>query len=366
MKSSRLYLNSTPSDSTLVQGKTYFTRTEIEYALYKTQIDPQIQQTLLLASIYLMRLGCLNGFPRTTINRSLIYLNQLSLVYNFRDYCIKNICLACLFVACKAEDTVKKLKDIISTSNNLKESRFQQLFHNPNDPENQKSSSKLDTPNGSNTVTADLISTPNDGTVLDELIQLIHRYELMILELNSYNFNLDHPQTYVIKFGRIYHAPSSFIRLAWELSHFTYLSHLCLQYPPHLIACGSYVIATHLKSNLSPFLNYPTWFQTYFCEKETLYGYISQLIELLITVLKSPTSYLIVDSSISSISIMELNQIKLKLVQQGLWLEFNQFKFDEKNLYKIKIWLNIHKKLKKSTENSGEVEIRFGFQDKMP
>jgi hypothetical protein len=89
MKSSRLYLSSTPSDSTLVQGKTYFTRTEIEYALYKTQTDPQIQQTLLLASIYLTRLGCLNGFPRTTINRSLIYLNQLSLVYNFRDYCIK-------------------------------------------------------------------------------------------------------------------------------------------------------------------------------------------------------------------------------------------------------------------------------------
>jgi hypothetical protein len=63
---------------------------------------------------------------------------------------------------------------------------------------------------------------------------------------------------------------------------------------------------------------------------------------------------------------MELNQIKLKLVQQGLWLEFNQFKFDEKNLHKIKIWLNIHKKLKKSSENSSEVEIRFGFQDKMP
>jgi CTD kinase subunit beta len=60
--------------------------------------------------------------PVKTFDTAAIYYHKFRVRFPSNEYNYEDVALAALFVACKAEDTIKKSKDILCAAHNLRQS----------------------------------------------------------------------------------------------------------------------------------------------------------------------------------------------------------------------------------------------------
>ncbi|KAG0348634.1 RNA polymerase II C-terminal domain kinase beta subunit [Podila minutissima] len=188
-----------------------------EIALYR-QANVRRESCEVIAAI-----GKKIGFPQHTISTAQLLLHRFFMFHSVQDSG-NEVVMACLFVSCKVEDTIKKLKDIMIAT---------YYYRHPNatdwDSESKVSKSCLD------------ISSEGD-----EQRKRVLAYEKMVLESICFDFRIIHPYKYVIKFTKMLNASKNVARQAWNIARDSYKIGVCLEYPPHTIAAGSIYLASKL------------------------------------------------------------------------------------------------------------------------
>ncbi|KAI9307456.1 cyclin-like protein [Cunninghamella echinulata] len=167
---------------------------------------------------FMQEVGKSLGFPQTTISTSQSLYHRFYLYYSPRTYSLLEVCITCLFVGSKIEETIKKLRDIYIVAHSVRNPKQQEL-----DPEN----------------------------ISDDRLSKIIEYEKLLLEILCYNFQIKHPYEYIVKFSRkiqeIQNINGKLLaRKAYSLAIDSYRITLCLEYPAHTIAAGCLYLASKL------------------------------------------------------------------------------------------------------------------------
>ncbi|KAI7864233.1 cyclin-like protein [Spinellus fusiger] len=164
------------------------------------------------------------GFPQTTISTAQALYHRFYVYYSIRDFAPQDISVACIFVASKIEETIKKLKDVFVAVHSVKYPGSKEL-----DPEN----------------------------VSEERRRKIIGYEKLLLETLCFDFQFRHPYEYVIKFVKWIQAfqeldAKRLAYKAYELAVDSYRTSLCVEYPAHTIAAGCIYLASRLLTKEDP------------------------------------------------------------------------------------------------------------------
>ncbi|KAG0051578.1 RNA polymerase II C-terminal domain kinase beta subunit [Gryganskiella cystojenkinii] len=159
------------------------------------------------------------GFPQHTISTAQLLLHRF-FMFNAVSDSGNEVVMACLFVSSKVEDTIKKLKDIMTAT---------YLHRHPHvtdwDPESKEG---------------------------EEQRKRVLSYEKMVLESICFDFRIIHPYKYIVKFVKIMKGSKNLARQAWFIARDSYKIGVCLEYPPHTIAAGSIYLASKLTEEPFP------------------------------------------------------------------------------------------------------------------
>ncbi|KAK9480422.1 cyclin-like protein [Lipomyces japonicus] len=166
----------------------------------------------------ILNLGEYVRFPIRTMGTAMIIFQRFYLFNSIQDFpSTLDTAHACLFVACKMEDTLKKLKDIVVASYYLK-------YPNSNDL-------NLDSP------------------VLEEQRRRLIALERHVLETMSFDFRIRHPQPYIIKFCKFLNLPSDMGKTAWLVCIDSYKTLAPLKNTPAAVALACVYVACALNQS---------------------------------------------------------------------------------------------------------------------
>ncbi|KAK9461623.1 cyclin-like protein [Lipomyces oligophaga] len=159
-------------------------------------------------------------FPIRTMGTAAILFQRFYLFNSLQKFpVILDTALACLFVASKMEDTLKKLRDILLAAHRVR---------HPNGPE-----------------------IGLDSSAIEEQRRRIIPLERQVLETMSFDFRVSHPQKYIIKFCRKMNLSQQVAETAWLLMIDSYKTLAPLKYPPHAIALACLSISVSLLNDPS-------------------------------------------------------------------------------------------------------------------
>ncbi|KAK9455132.1 cyclin-like protein [Dipodascopsis uninucleata] len=183
------------------------------------------QQMKFHAFSWIMSVGNQLRFPIRTMGSAMILFQRFYLFNSLQDFpSTSETAQACLFVAAKMEDTLKKLKEILVASYYLKY------------------------PNGPN--------INMDSQIIEDQRRRIISLERQVLETMSFDFRVKHPQPYVMKFCRYLKYPVNIAELSWLIAADSYKTLVPLKNTPHTVALGCIYIAGALSnfdtSNINP------------------------------------------------------------------------------------------------------------------
>ncbi|KAF9579644.1 hypothetical protein BGW38_004019 [Lunasporangiospora selenospora] len=161
----------------------------------------------------LAALGRRIGFPQHTISTAQLLLHRFFMFHSVPDSG-NEVVMACLFVSCKVEDTIKKLKDIMTVTYTYRHPEVSDW-----DPESKEG---------------------------EEQRKRVLSYEKLVLESICFDFRITHPYKYIIKFVKLMNGSKALARQGWDIARQSYKTGVCLEYPPHAIAAGSIYLASKL------------------------------------------------------------------------------------------------------------------------
>ncbi|KAG8955834.1 hypothetical protein FRC04_006280 [Tulasnella sp. 424] len=141
--------------------------------------------------------------------------------------------MACMYVATKLHDTLKKPRDILMASYAV---RFPEL------------AAKIRVVGG---------EVEMDHNVVETDRKRIIAIERLVLEMICFNFNTRLSFSFVIKLGKVLGATKDLIKLAWHLAVDSHRTLVPLMYPPHTIALACLYLGALLTSFESPAIPAP-------------------------------------------------------------------------------------------------------------
>ncbi|KAJ9074760.1 hypothetical protein DSO57_1003415 [Entomophthora muscae] len=228
--------------------KRFFTRAEM--AASDKQFNPhtapqQLFQFRSLISAIIIRTSLQLGLPSTTINRGLHIFQLLNLFKSTaEEFSPQEIALACIFLAGKEEDTIKKLHEIIQTGEQILSRHFP--------------------------AQAQLANRKSNPQQAESLRQRCLELETHLLAVQCYQFSFVHPTHLLIHIARLLECPREIAKLAWHLTNDSFQFQFSLQYPPQVIACGSLVVAAKISSPQSPMGSDVDWTYRFACNPDDI------------------------------------------------------------------------------------------------
>ncbi|WBW71700.1 Lsk1 associated cyclin [Schizosaccharomyces osmophilus] len=160
-------------------------------------------------------------FPVRTSGLAMLLISRIQLFYSLAELPLIECATACLFVACKVEDTAKKLREIL-------------LIHF------QHKHPGLD--------------ADTHAQIIDEVKRKVLGLERMILELLCFDFRVRDPHTYVIKFAKSLNFTPNTITVAWNICTDAYRTFAPLKYPVSVIAIAALSITCKLQKLSQPII----------------------------------------------------------------------------------------------------------------
>ncbi|KAI8057032.1 cyclin-like protein [Syncephalis plumigaleata] len=192
------------------------------------------------------------GFPLTTTSTAMMLYHRFFAVHSLSAYSPQDASVACIFVACKVEETLKRLRDILAIAMQIQ----------------RKSNQPID------------VASPEFEAHRQKIINL----ERLVLQALCFDFRVRHPGGYVIKFVQKLQGSRELAHKAWTMTIESFMTTLPLQYPPHVIAVGAIETAQLIHANLRlPSLNNKNkdvpWWAPYFCRRIDVLDVCLQLVD---------------------------------------------------------------------------------------
>ncbi|KAK9465624.1 cyclin-like protein [Lipomyces arxii] len=207
--------NNDATISVVQLSRPYLTSSQIKSLVQQTNNSARDLQPKLQAFSLILSIGNYMRFPIRTMGTAMILFQRFYLFNSLHDFPVMNdTAHACLFVAAKMEDTLKKLKDILLASYYLK---------HPAGPD---------------------ISV--DSPVIEDQRRKLISLERHVLETMSFDFRIKHPQPYIIKITKHLKYPATVAETAWLASIDSYRTLAPLKATPHAIALACIYIAATL------------------------------------------------------------------------------------------------------------------------
>jgi hypothetical protein len=162
---------------------------------------------------FIVDTGTKMGLRYDTCATGVVYFNRFYLFYSFKQFHRYVTAASCLFLAGKVEETPKKCKDIIKTSQSMLSEAQMQVFGD--DPK-------------------------------EEVITM----ERIILQTLRFDLQVEHPYSYLLRYAKLLkgdHAKmQKMVQMAWTFINDSLCTTLCLQYEADIIAISLLYLATRL------------------------------------------------------------------------------------------------------------------------
>lgn len=172
------------------------------------------QSVRMQACQFITSIGEQMHFPVRTSGMAMVLYHRFHLFYPISDFIYNDVAVACLLVASKLQDTLKKLREILLAA--------YQVRH-PNGPQ---------------------ISI--ESHTLEEQRKKLIGLERMVLETSCFDFRFQHPQPLIIKLAGHLNLPKALAGVAWDISVDSYKTFIPLQVPTYLWALGCLDLASRV------------------------------------------------------------------------------------------------------------------------
>lgn len=181
-------------------------------------------------------------FPIRTITTSML-VYQKAVMYNGNRYPFVELVVACVLVASKIEDTLKRTKELVTLAHKIRSN----------------------------------VSLTNSQA--DEAKSSVLGLERQILETIGFDFRIRHPHNYIVSICKQYAVTQEIAQMAWTIATDAYMTDSVLQYPSHVIAVASLWLAFKIKtSSEATFLE----LGKLYCTKQQVYDVYGDLLDFYI------------------------------------------------------------------------------------
>ncbi|XP_019174540.1 PREDICTED: cyclin-T1-3-like isoform X4 [Ipomoea nil] len=234
----------------------YFSREEIENhsPSRKDGIDYEKESGLRkLYCSFLQELGIELKGPQVTIATAMLLCHQFYMRQSHTKNHWQIIATACMFLACKVEETPRWLSDLVVVSYKL-------IYKwDPSAPQRIR-----------------------DKEVYDKHKELVLAGERLLLSTVAYELNIEHPyKPLVAAIKRLEISHKELAKVAWNFVNDWLRSTLCLQYKPHYIAAGSLFLAAKFLKVKLPTGKGKTWWMQFDVSPKQLEDVVQQMLRFL-------------------------------------------------------------------------------------
>ncbi|KAI9365495.1 cyclin-like protein [Zopfochytrium polystomum] len=177
--------------------------------------------------------GILLRLPQTSIGTAQILFQRFYYVASFRDHQPNDMVLGSIFLASKAEETPRKMKDIINVFFFLTEGHDKDVG----------------------------AEVPSNR--LYALKEAMIAAELQILVKLGFNVQVQHPHGFMINYLQSLDLSDDkdFAQLAWNYLNDSMWTEIVAIYQPHVIACGAILLASRVRKIRLP--SQPPWWELF-------------------------------------------------------------------------------------------------------
>ncbi|KAJ2852281.1 RNA polymerase II C-terminal domain kinase beta subunit [Coemansia brasiliensis] len=207
--------------------RTYMTRDAIASRLFHTEAPSDLfnhpsMVSAMKSCILVKKVGRSLGFPCRTISTAQLLVHRVHIFQpsaSFSKYSSSDLGAACLLVAAKMEETIKKLRDILTHS--------YLLFTKSEDSEFEPQ------------------SVPT--SVTDKMRASVLSAEQFILDAIGFDFRTTHPHLLYTKLAKMSGVSNQIALSGWLILSDTFFTTLPIQYPAVVMAAGSLALAWNLE-----------------------------------------------------------------------------------------------------------------------
>ncbi|UZO05366.1 uncharacterized protein OCT59_025720 [Rhizophagus irregularis] len=265
------------------RAKAYFTKAEVTRCAEKQGSgDSKDNMSRAQWCTFIDAVGSNLGLPQNTISTAQLLYNRFFLFQPSKDFASAkqktDLCITCLFVSTKIEETYKKLKDILVAAYQVK---------HPEGPE----------------INA-------ESQTLEEQRRRVIQNERTIVETICFDFQFVLPHKLLVKFVKKLKGDKYLYLKAYNIVNECYKTTVCLRFPPAAMATASIFLATKLlhRENFPFTIHNMPWYKIFLVKIEDI----------------EEISYLILDHFILESSSNpddsaneEYTQLKLSISQQA-------------------------------------------------
>ncbi|KAK4429308.1 Cyclin-T1-4 [Sesamum alatum] len=243
-------------ESPSLKPKWYFTKEEIEERSPSRKDGIHLENESRLRQLYcsyLQELGMELKVPQVTIATAIMLCHRFYMHQSHAKNHWQAVANASMFLACKAEDTPRWLKDLTVAAYKL------MYRWDPLAPEKIR-----------------------QREVYEKQKQLILLGEQLILVNVAFDLNIEHPyKPLVAALKRLEISQKEVVKVAWNFVNDWLRTTLCLQYKPHYIAAGSVFLAAKLHKVKLPTAHGKAWWMQFDVSPKQLEEVIQHMLGLL-------------------------------------------------------------------------------------
>ncbi|EEB06982.1 cyclin Ctk2 [Schizosaccharomyces japonicus yFS275] len=205
--------------------------------------DPKEMQLKIQQFAWITDMSRALRFPTKTIALAMMLCNRFHLYHKIVDIPYLDCATACVFVACKVEDTSKKIRDILIV--------YQKLRY----------------PNS--------VDVDPQSPIMEEPKKRILSFERHLLELACFDFRTCSPHAYVVAIAKYLNVEENIARLAWDVCTDACRTFVLLKYPAHIVAYSCLSLACKLQGRSLPPIS-----KSFCITQNEIYGALSDILDL--------------------------------------------------------------------------------------